>query len=81
MAVHGEVVLRPRFCLGSECPRSFFCAPTVIAVSAIAASAAASKPESVSGVVPTGDINRVPKDGSIIATGSGNTAVAGRKRA
>jgi hypothetical protein len=61
--------------------RSFFCAPTVIAVSAIAASAAASKPESVSGVVPTGDINRVPKDGSIIATGSGNTAVAGRKRA
>ena len=60
---------------------SFFCVPTVIAVSAIAASAAASKPESVSGVVPTGDINRVPKDGSIIATGSGNTAVAGRKRA
>jgi alkyl hydroperoxide reductase subunit AhpF len=50
----------------------------VIEDSAIAASPAAGKPESVSGVVPTGDINRVPKDGSIIATGSGNTAGARR---
>jgi hypothetical protein len=56
----------------------FFSAPAVIEDSAIAASPAAGKPESVSGVVPTGDINRVPKDGSIIATGSGNTAGARR---
>ena len=61
--------------------RSFFCAPTVIAASAIAASPAASKPESGSGVAPTGDINRVQKADSIIATGSGNTGSAGRKRA
>ena len=61
--------------------RCFFCAPTVIAASAIAASTAGSKPESGSGAAPTGDINRVQKDASIIGIGSGNTASARRKRA
>jgi len=60
---------------------SFFCAPTVIAASAIAVSPAASKPVAVSGAWPTGDTNTARKGGSIIATGSGNTDVAGRKRA
>jgi len=53
----------------------------VIADSAIAASPAAIKPGAVTGAAPTGGINRVRKDGSIIATGSGNTAAVGRKRA
>jgi len=61
--------------------RCFFYAPAVIAASVIAATPAVSKPESVSGVAPTGDINRVRKVGSIIATGSGSTVSAGRKRA
>jgi hypothetical protein len=60
---------------------SFFSAHTAIAASAIAASPAASMPESVSGVAPTGDTNGVRKDASIIATGSDSTVNAGRKRA
>jgi hypothetical protein len=58
----------------------FFSAPAAIEDSAIAASPAASKPESASSAAPTGDINRVRKDGSIIATASGSTAGARRKR-
>ena len=54
------------FCLAVNAARSFFCAPTVIAAGAIAASPAASKPESVSGVAPTGNINRVRKEAWII---------------
>jgi len=49
--------------------------------SATVASPAGSKPDAVSGVAPTVDINRVRKGGSIIAIGSGNTVSAGRRRA
>lgn len=57
------------------------CARTVIGDNAIAVSLAASKPGFGSGAAPTADTNRVRKDGSIIATGSGNTGTAARKRA
>jgi len=69
------------FAWGANAARSFFCVPAVIAASATVASPAASKPDSVSGVAPTADINRVRKDGSIIVTGNGNTDSAGRKLA
>jgi hypothetical protein len=59
----------------------FFSAPAVIVDSATAAALAAIKPGAGSGVAPTGDINTVRKVGSIIATGSGSTGNAGRKRA
>jgi hypothetical protein len=58
----------------------FFSAPAVIVDSATAAALAAIKPGAGSAVAPTGDINRVRKVGSIIATGSGSTVNAGRKR-
>ncbi|HEV3334236.1 MAG TPA: hypothetical protein VG096_24790 [Bryobacteraceae bacterium] len=61
--------------------RCSFCAPAVIVASATAAALAVGKRGAGSSVAPTGDINRVPKAGSIIATGSGSTAGAGRKRA
>jgi hypothetical protein len=60
---------------------SFFYAPAVIVDSATAAAPAAIKPGAGSNAAPTGDINRVRKVGSIIATGSGSTVNAGRKRA
>jgi hypothetical protein len=61
--------------------RCFFSAPAVIVDSATAAALAAIKPGAGSGAAPIGDTNGVRKVGSIIATGSGNTAGAGRKRA
>jgi hypothetical protein len=60
---------------------SFFYAPAVIVDSATAAALAAIKPGAGSNAAPTGDINRVRKVGSIIATGSGSTVTVGRKRA
>jgi len=45
----------------------------VIADNAIAASIAATKPDSVSGAVRIAGISRVGKDGSITVTGSGST--------
>ena len=41
----------------------------------------AQTPGAGSNAAPTGDINRVGKVGSIIATGSGSTVTVGRKRA
>jgi len=61
--------------------RCFFYAPAVIVDSATAAALAAIKPDASSGAAPIGDINRVRKVGSIIATGSGSTVTVGRKRA
>jgi hypothetical protein len=58
-----------------------FSAPAVIEDSATAAALAAIRPGAGSGAAPTGDTNGVRKDGSIIATDSGSTAGAGRKRA
>ena len=51
-------------------------ARTVIADTATAASNAANRPVASSGGAPTGVTNRVGKDGSIIATASGNTGAA-----
>jgi hypothetical protein len=59
----------------------FFSAPAVIEDSATAADLAAITPGAGSDAAPTGDINGVRKDGSIIATGSGSTGGAGRRRA
>ena len=59
----------------------FFSAPAVIEDSATAAALAAIKPGAGSGATPIAGTNRVRKVGSIIATGSGSTAGAGRKRA
>jgi hypothetical protein len=52
-----------------------------IADSATAASPAVIRRGSGSGALPIADISRVRKDGSTIATGSGNTGIAGRKPA
>src|SRR5438874_982912 len=46
MAAPGEMVLRQRFCLGSECCAPSFCVPAEIAASATVASPAGSKPDS-----------------------------------
>ena len=74
MAAHGEVVLRQRVCLAANAARCSSSARTVIADSAIAAPPAAAKPGSSSAAAPTAATSRVRKAGSIIATGSGNTA-------
>lgn len=54
---------------------------TAIADSAIAARLAARKRGSGSDVAPTAATSRASKDGSTIATGSGNIGGAGRRRA
>jgi len=53
----------------------------VIADNAIAASIAATKPDSISDAVRIAGINRVRKDGSITVTGSGNTESVEHQRA
>jgi len=58
-----------------------FSARAVIADSAIAAWHAGAKRGLVSADAPTAATSKVWKAGSIIATASGNTAGAGRKRA
>lgn len=55
------------------------CVPIVTVDSSTAASPAAAKPDSGNTAVPIGGISGVQKDGSTIATGSGNTGSARRK--
>ena len=55
-------------------------ARTAIADSAIAARHAVSMPESTNDGAPTAAINRVPRDGLIIATASAITGAAAGKR-
>ena len=79
MAVHGEVVLRLRVCLASDCRATFFlCSHCDRGQRYCSLALPRSKPGSASGAAPTAATSRVRKDGSIIATGSGNTASAGR---
>ena len=54
---------------------------TAIADSAIAASPAANRPGSISGVAPIADTNTARKDETIIVTGRASTGGAGHKRA
>jgi hypothetical protein len=64
--------------------RCFSCAHHVIAGTAIAAWIAANSHAANSAAAPTNGTSRVPKDGSIIATASGNIgggAAGNRQRA
>jgi hypothetical protein len=71
---------------GNECAsannarRCFSSAHPVIAGTAIAAPIAANTHAVNSAAAPTNGTSKVPKDGSIIATGSGNTGAAAARR-
>jgi len=69
------------FAAAANVTPSFFSVPTVIGVSAIAASVAGTKLGSISGGTPTADINRARKGDSITATDSESIVNAARKRA
>jgi hypothetical protein len=66
--------------LGKAAKRYSSSVRTVTAAIDTAAPNAANKPADYSGDPPTGATNGVPKDGSIIATGSGRTGAACVKR-
>jgi hypothetical protein len=67
------------FAWAAHATRCSICVPTATVDSATAASPAAAQPGSGNTAVPIGGIGGVRKDGSTIATGSGNTGSAGRK--
>ena len=81
MAVHGEVVLRPRVCRSQGSGRCSGFARTATAGSAIAARLAARKLDAGNVVLPTGATKGVWRAGSIIATANMRTGNVTRRLA